>query len=80
MKAPRPRKVKTNKTNYMSDAAFADLKQALEDGLAFERGERRYLSVTRLSVRLKRHARLRSAKSQTTLNRRCRALKKTSEA
>ena len=30
----------------MSDEAFADLKQALEDALAFERGERRGLKVT----------------------------------
>lgn len=47
MKARGTRKVQTKKTNYMSDEAFADLKQALEDALAFERGERRDLSVTR---------------------------------
>jgi hypothetical protein len=32
----------------MSDEAFADLKQALEDALAFEHGERRELRVTRI--------------------------------
>ena len=41
-------KAQTNKTTYMSDEAFADLKQALEDALAFERAERRDLSVTRI--------------------------------
>jgi len=28
--------VQTKKTNYMSDEAFADLKQAVEGALAFE--------------------------------------------
>jgi len=32
----------------MSDQAFADLNQALEDALAFGRGERRDLNVTRI--------------------------------
>lgn len=32
----------------MSDEAFSDLKQALEDALAFERAERRGLSVMRI--------------------------------
>jgi hypothetical protein len=50
MKARRTRKVQKNKTNCMSDAAFADLKEALEDALAFERGDRRDLSVTRIQV------------------------------
>jgi putative transcriptional regulator len=40
--------VQTNKTNYMSDEAFTDLKEAMEDALAFERGERRNLKVTRI--------------------------------
>jgi hypothetical protein len=31
----------------MNNEAFADLEQALEDALAFERGERRELRVTR---------------------------------
>ena len=48
MKVKGTRKVQTNKTNYMSDEGFADLKQALEDALAFERGERRDLNVTRI--------------------------------
>ena len=49
MKAPKKaRRVQTTKTNYMSDEAFADLKEAMEDALAFERGERRDLKVTRI--------------------------------
>jgi len=48
MKTTKSRKAQTNKTNYMSDEAFADLKQAMEDVLAFERGERRNLKVTRI--------------------------------
>jgi hypothetical protein len=80
-KATRTRNVQTNKANYMSDEASADLKEALEDALAFERGERRDLNLTRIQgpARLKRHARLRSAKSETTPNRRAGALKNTSE-
>jgi hypothetical protein len=34
----------------MGDAAFANLKQAGEDALAFERGERRDLQVTRIQA------------------------------
>ena len=34
----------------MSDEAFADLKGAMEDALAFERGERRDLKVTRIQA------------------------------
>ena len=48
MKTRKTRKVQTNKTNYMSEDAFADLKGALEDALAFERGKRRDLKVTRI--------------------------------
>ena len=48
MKTRKTRKVQTNKTNYMSEEAFADLKGALEDALAFERGKRRDLKVTRI--------------------------------
>jgi hypothetical protein len=33
----------------MSGKSFADLKEALEDALAFECGERRELTVTRIS-------------------------------
>ena len=44
----RPRKVQTNKTNYMSDEAFADLKEALGDALAYEQGGRRDLHVSRI--------------------------------
>ncbi len=51
MKAPkRTRQVRTNKTNHMSDEAFADLKEALWGALAFERGERRDLNVTRIQA------------------------------
>jgi len=46
--AKKTRKVLTNKTNYMSDEAFAELKQAIEDALAFKRGQRRDLKVTRI--------------------------------
>lgn len=42
------RKVQRDKTKYMSGEAFADLKHALEDMLAFERGERRSFKVTRI--------------------------------
>lgn len=49
MKTGKTRKVQTNKTNYMTDEAFADLKRAMEDALAFERGERQ-LRVTRIQA------------------------------
>ena len=44
------RKAKVSKSNYMSNEAFADLKGALEDALAYERGERKDLRVTRVAV------------------------------
>ncbi|HKO98680.1 MAG TPA: helix-turn-helix domain-containing protein [Pyrinomonadaceae bacterium] len=50
MKAIKTRRVQTNKTNYMSDEAFADLKEAMEGAVAFERGERRDLKVTRIQA------------------------------
>jgi putative transcriptional regulator len=50
MKATRTRKVQTNKANHMSAEAFGDLKEALEGALAFERGERRDLKVTRIQA------------------------------
>lgn len=50
MKATRTRKVQTNKTNYMTDEAFGDLKEALECALSFERGECRDLNVTRIQA------------------------------
>ena len=46
--AKKARRVQTNKANYMSDEAFADLKEAMEDVLAFERGDQRNLKVTRI--------------------------------
>jgi len=50
MKRGKTRKVQTNKTNYMSDEAFADLRNAMEDALAFERGKGRDLKVTRIQA------------------------------
>jgi hypothetical protein len=44
----RTRKVQANKANYMSDEAFAELKEAMEGALSFERGERRELKVDRI--------------------------------
>lgn len=44
------RKIHSDKTEYMSDEAFADLKKALEATLAFERGKRGNLKVTRIRV------------------------------
>lgn len=46
--AKKTRKVQTNKTNYMTDEAFAELKEAMDDALAFERGQRRALKVTQI--------------------------------
>jgi len=48
MKATKTPKVQTKEMNHMSDEAFADLKQALEDALAFECDEPRELRVTRI--------------------------------
>ena len=50
MNTRKTRKAQTNKTNYMSDEAFADLREAMEDALAFERGKRRDLKVTRIQA------------------------------
>jgi len=50
MKATKTRKGQTNKRSYMSDEAFADLKEAMEGALGFERGERSNLKVTRLQA------------------------------
>ena len=36
-------KLNSKQTNYMSSDAFADLKIALEDALAYERGENKKL-------------------------------------
>ena len=41
MKSAKTRNVQTNKANYMSEEAFADLKEAMEDALDFERGKHR---------------------------------------
>ena len=47
MKATKEHKPKNNR-NYMSDEAFAELKGAMEDALAFQRRDRRGLLVTRI--------------------------------
>ncbi len=39
-------KDRVDRTTYMSDEAFADFKEALEEALAFERGEQRNLRVS----------------------------------
>lgn len=44
----RTRNAQTTKSNYMRDEAFAELKEAMEGAVAFERGERRGLKVTRV--------------------------------
>lgn len=46
----KAQKGKISKSNYMSDEAFADLKGAVEDALAYERGGRKDLRVTRVAV------------------------------
>jgi hypothetical protein len=48
VKAKSSANVQTKGTDYMSDEAFADLKQALEDALAFELGKGQSLRVTRI--------------------------------
>lgn len=50
MKTAKTQKTQTNKKNYMSDEAFADLKEAMEDALAFEQGKRRDLKITRVRL------------------------------
>jgi hypothetical protein len=50
MTAKDSQKVHTNKTTNISDEEFADLKQALENALVFERGEGRDLSITRIQA------------------------------
>ena len=50
MKTGKTRKMQTNKRNYMSDEGFADLKEAMEDAVAFEGSKRRNLRVTRIQA------------------------------
>ena len=50
MKTAKIQKTQTNKKNYMSDEAFADLKEAMEDSIAFEQGKRRDLKITRIRL------------------------------
>ena len=46
--ARKPRRRQRGTQDRMSDEAFADLKVALEDALAYERGTHRELVVTRI--------------------------------
>jgi putative transcriptional regulator len=46
----KAQKAKVSKSNYMSDEAFAELRGAFEDALAYERDEREGLRVTRVAV------------------------------
>ena len=46
----KARKAKVSKSNYMSDEAFAELKGAFEDALAYERDGRKSLHTTRVAV------------------------------
>jgi len=48
MNAKGSPKAQRNKGTDMSDQTFAELKEALEDARAFERGERRELRVKRI--------------------------------
>jgi hypothetical protein len=50
MKVKESPKAQTNNTTYMSDKAFAALRKALEEALAFECGQRRDLQVTRIQA------------------------------
>ena len=49
-KTRKTQKTQTNNETYMSDNAFADLKKGMKDALAFERGKRRDLKVTRIQA------------------------------
>lgn len=46
----KEQKAKVSKANYMSDEAFAELRGAFEDALAYERCDDRGLNVTRKAV------------------------------
>lgn len=59
--ANRTQKVQRNKKNYMSDGVFAGFKEAFEDALAYQRGNRRDLIVTRI------HAPLSNTRSLKTI-------------
>jgi hypothetical protein len=50
MKAQGSPKAEMNRATYMSDKAFAALRKALEEALAFECGQRRDLQVTRIQA------------------------------
>lgn len=46
--ASKKREMKTTRRNYMCGEAFGELRAAMEDALAFQRGSRRELVVTRM--------------------------------
>jgi hypothetical protein len=48
MKVKSTHSVQPKKAKHMSDETFANLKESLEEALAFERGEERKLHVTRI--------------------------------
>jgi hypothetical protein len=48
MKTKLTYRAQTSNADSMSDEAFANLKQALEDAVAFERGERRGLRAKQI--------------------------------
>ena len=50
MAKDKTRKLQTTKRNYMSDEAFAELKKAMEDALAFEHGKSRDLKITQVQA------------------------------
>jgi hypothetical protein len=50
MKATSTGSVEPKEAKHMSDEAFADLKEAMEGALAFERGELRDLKATRIQA------------------------------
>jgi hypothetical protein len=54
MKNSGTSKVQSVKRNCINDEAFADLKEAMEDALALERGKRRDLKVTRIQGPVRR--------------------------
>jgi ribosomal protein L18E len=48
--AKQTHKALMNKAKYMDDEAFAELNEAMEHALAFERRQRRDLNVTRIQA------------------------------
>jgi|GEM_PF-5240300 len=63
--ASKERKIQMTR-NYMSDEAFAELKAAMEDALAFQRGNRLELVLTRMPRPKSQRTRLTEKTSGTT--------------